>query len=319
MNIAIIDSNFESDAPEREVLEAANMRLIRHQCLTQEEMISAGKDAVAVLVQYASIDRHVMEAWNSCKLIVRYGIGYDNVDIRAAEELGIAVCNVPFYCLDEVADHTCALILAGLRKIVQFHESVIRGEWEVERLAKPMPRLAQLTLGLVGFGRIGAGVAERMRSFRFRIRIYDPYLDDRQSTHFGIEKAASLEQLLSAADVLSLHTPLTKETKRLINSETLSRMKPSAWIVNTSRGGLIDTEALAGALSSRRIGGAALDVFEEEPLPPDHPLRACANVIFTPHAAYYSDQSLKTLQRQAAEEIVRWAEGKPLLSQVNRS
>ncbi|MCQ6560700.1 C-terminal binding protein [Paenibacillus mendelii] len=318
MRIVITDSNFVSDEPERAVLSAAGLTVERFNCRTEEEMIEAGKGADAVLVQFAPVTRRVIEAWTSCRLIVRYGIGYDNVYIPAADGAGIAVCNVPSYCLDEVADHTCALLLSGLRKVVAFDRSVRSGEWNVEKVAKPMPRFADSVVGLIGFGRIGARVAERIRPFGFQILIYDPYMSADKAEQLGVHKAATLEELLSKADAISLHSPLTEDTKHLINATTLSQMKSGALLVNTSRGGLIDTEALATALNEGTIGGAAIDVFEQEPLQNDHPLRSCDNLILTPHAAYYSDSALITLQTQAAEEVVRLAQGLPLASQVNR-
>ncbi|QJD82110.1 C-terminal binding protein [Cohnella herbarum] len=318
MKIVITDSNFTSDQSEREVLAGAGLTLERFNAKTIEEMKEAGKDATAVLVQFSPAPREVLESWKSCKLIVRYGIGYDNVDVQAATELGITVCNVPSYCLDEVADHTASLLLSGLRKIVAFDASVRRGEWNVEKVAKPIRKFDESIIGLVGFGRIGARVAARMRPFGFEIMAYDPYLSEDKATELGVKKAASLRELLSVADAVSLHSPLTAETHHMINEQSLSWMKPNAWIVNTSRGGLINTVDLARALLARKLDGAALDVFEREPLEADHPLRQCANVILTPHAAYYSDASIDNLQRQAAEEIVRFAKGEPLQSPVNR-
>jgi D-3-phosphoglycerate dehydrogenase len=319
MKIVITDSNFVSDEPERAVLESAGLSLLsRYQCKTEDELIEAGREADAVLVQFAPVTRRVIEAWPACKLIVRYGIGYDNIDVRAAEDAGIAVCNVPSYCLDEVADHTCALLLAGLRKILAFDRSIRKGDWNVEKVARPMPRFSDSVLGLVGFGRIGARVAERMKPFGFQIMAYDPYLSEERAEQVGITKADTLELLLSRADAVCLHSPLTEETTHIINETSLKVMKPTAWLVNTSRGALIDTHALAIALRCGTIGGAAIDVFEQEPLPADHPLRECENVILTPHAAYYSDSALLALQTQAAEEIVRFARGLPLTSLVNK-
>jgi D-3-phosphoglycerate dehydrogenase len=317
MRIVITDSNFASDRPEREVLETAGLTLERYHCRTEQEMVEAGKGADALLVQFAPATRQVLEQWTSARLIVRYGIGYDNVDVQAADERGIAVCNVPSYCLDEVADHTATLILSGLRRIVPFHESVKRGEWDVESIARPMPPFAGTHVGLIGFGRIGAKVAARLKAFGFQLHCYDPYLTPEKAREYGVERMESAEALFAVSDVISLHLPLIPETRHLIRAETIGRMKPTAIIVNTARGGLIHTRDLAEALRGGWLGGAALDVFEEEPLPADHPLRGCPNTVLTPHAAYYSDQSLDTLQRQAAEEIVRWARGEALASPVN--
>ena len=316
-NAVITDSNYLNNDPERSVLESAGFRVVLHNCKTAEELKEAGREADAVLVQFAQITEDVMKAWERCQIIVRYGIGYDNVDIRAAEKLGIQVCNVPDYCMDEVADHTCALILASLRKLLPFHESIRRGEWSVEGIARPMKSFANTTIGVVGFGRIGRNVCRRLAPFGFRIMVYDPYLKPGMESAFGAVRMESLEDLLRESDVVSLHLPLMPETRHLIDEQALRLMKPHAVLVNTSRGGLVDTAALARALRGKALGFAALDVFEEEPLPPDHPLRSCDNVLFTPHAAFYSDESLLRLQRQAAEEIVRWFRGEPPASPVN--
>lgn len=318
MKVVITDSNFASDAPEREVLAGAGLVPERFSCRTEDEMKEAGKGADAVLVQFAPVTRDVIDAWTNCKLIVRYGIGYDNVDVAYAAQKGIQVCNVPAYCLDEVADHTCALILAGTRKIVAMHESVKRGEWQVEAVARPMPRSSDTTIGLIGFGRIGERVCARLTPFGFAFAVYDPYLSAEAAAAKGVRKADDWTAFLAEADVISMHVPLTAETKHMINEMSLRQMKKSALIVNTSRGALIDTHALARALADGVVGGAALDVFENEPLEADHPLRNCRNAILTPHAAYYSDSALVTLQRQAAEEVVRFARGEAPASPVNR-
>lgn len=317
MKVIITDSNFQSDLPERTALAEAGIEPVRFDCRTEDELISCGRDADAALVQFAPVTRRVLAAWTKCRLIVRYGIGTDNIDTAAAAERGIRVCNVPTYCLDEVADHTCAMLLASARKIVPLHESVRGGRWEVEPVAKPLPKLSDCVLGLVGFGRIGERVMHRLAPFGFRIRVYDPYLSDDTARAHRIVRTNALRELLAEADFVSLHLPLTDATRHLINLETLGWMKPTAVLVNTSRGALVDTAALAEALRAGRIGGAALDVFEREPLEADHPLRGCPNAILTPHAAYYSESALLALQTQAAEEVVRWAKGEPPRSPVN--
>ncbi|HZG58095.1 C-terminal binding protein [Paenibacillus sp.] len=314
--VIITDSAFSTDGPERKALEKHGCTLVRFQCATEEQLIEAGSGAKAALVQYARITRRVLEAWPDCEIIVRYGIGYDNVDIAAAAELGIQVCNVPSYCLDEVADHTSALLLAALRKIVPFHRGVKQGVWDVEKIARPMQAFGDTKIGLLGFGRIAVRVAERLLPYRFQIMTFDPYANRDTAERMGVRVVGDLETLLKEADAVSLHVPLTDETRHLMNERTISLMKPTALLVNTSRGALIDSLALANALKERRLGGAALDVVEHEPLPLNHPLASCENAIFTPHAAYYSERSIERLQYQAAEEIVRWKTGEPLLSPV---
>lgn len=318
LKIIITESNFASDQPEREVLAQVGLVPERYSCKTVEDMKEAGKDAEIALVQFAPVNREVIDAWKACRLIVRYGIGYDNVDVAYAAERGIQVCNVPAYCLDEVADHTCAMILSSSRKIVAMHESVKSGEWSVETVARPMPKSSETVVGLIGYGRIGERVSARLAPFGFQIVVYDPYLSDAAAQSKGVRKSADWEAFLAEADILSMHVPLTDETRHMINEQSLKHMKRTAVIVNTSRGALIDTRALAKAIDEGVIGGAALDVFEREPLEADHPLRSCRNVILTPHAAYFSDSALLALQRQTAEEAVRYARGEAPASPVNR-
>ncbi|HZG74806.1 MAG TPA: NAD(P)-dependent oxidoreductase, partial [Paenibacillus sp.] len=171
MKVIISDSTFSSDKPEREILQRRGCSLVRYQCETEDQLIEAGRGAHAALVQYANITRRVLESWTDCGIIVRYGIGTDNIDLRAAEEFGITVCNVPTYCLDEVADHTAALLLSGLRKVLPLHEAVRRGVWDVERIAKPLPAFTDTVVGLVGFGKIAVRVAERLVPFHLQLRM----------------------------------------------------------------------------------------------------------------------------------------------------
>lgn len=318
MKIIITDSNFQDYEPEREVLNPLGLKLQKYNCRTESDLKAAGHDADIALVQFAPVTREVLQSWKKCRLIVRYGIGFDNIDIQSAAELGIQVCNVPLYCLDEVADHTCALLLAATRKVVRFHEAVKRGFWDVESLAQPMPKFSDMTVGLVGYGRIGERVAKRLLAFQFNIGVYDPYLSSADIENAGLSIFSDLPSLFSASDVISLHVPLTNSTRHLLNSDSLKWCKPNAVIVNTSRGSLLDTQAVAHALLAGRLGGVALDVFEQEPLDENDLLLQCNNALLTPHAAYYSDTSLKTLQKQAAQEVARWIKGEALTSPVNK-
>ncbi len=318
--VVIADSNFRSDDPERETLRETGARIERHQCRTEEEVLAAAADADALLVQFAPITRKVIEGLQRCRIIVRYGIGTDNVDVAAASAAGIPVCNVPDYCLDEVADHTAAFVLALSRKLLPLHRSVENGLWQAEMHARPLPKPEQSIVGLVGMGRIGERVVRRLLPFGFRIRVYDPYLPASHPllSQANVMRFDGLEALWEQADIVSLHVPLTPQTRHIVDERSLGRMKPTAFLVNCSRGQLVDNEALARALSGNVIAGAALDVFEEEPLPSGHPLRRCQNLLMTPHAAYYSDEAFLALQRQAAEEVARGLRGEPLRSRVDR-
>jgi D-3-phosphoglycerate dehydrogenase len=318
MRIVIIDSNFQNNEPEHEIFQSAGLEVSYLSGTDEESLKAVGQTADAVLVQFAILSGDILSTWTRCKLIVRYGIGYDNVDVEAATAQGIQVCNVSGYCLDEVADHTAALILGVSRKLLPLHQAIERGEWSFESIVKPMPKLADTQVGIVGFGRIGERVLQRLRPFKFNVKVYDPYLTAEAAKEKQVEKVDDLRTILEQSDIIALHLPLLPTTHHLLNAETLGWMKPTACLVNTSRGALIDTVALANALKAHTIGFAALDVFEQEPLPEQHPLRECGNIWLTPHAAYYSDSSLLELQRSAAEEIVRWVRGEQLHSPVNR-
>jgi D-3-phosphoglycerate dehydrogenase len=300
--VVITDSDFPSTGPEeRELSGLATVR--RHHCTTEAEVLAAAGEADGVMVQYAPITARVLASLRRCRVIARYGVGLDMIDLSAARERGIPVCNVPDYCLEEVSDHAVALILAGVRKLVVLNDSVRSGVWDC-RVARPVPRLADCTVGLIGFGRIARRVARKLSGFGCPLLVHDPFVAQQIVGEHGAA-AVGLEELLERGDVVSLHTPLTPATRRMIDAAALLRMKPTALLVNTSRGGLIDEQALAEALKAGRIGGAALDVLEREPPTPDSPLRGLRNLILTPHAAFYSEQSMPTLQAETARAVAR--------------
>jgi D-3-phosphoglycerate dehydrogenase len=240
-----------------------------------------------------------MEAMKHCRGIVRYGIGLDNIDLEVADARGIPVRNVPDYCLDEVADHTLALILALQRQILTTDRRLRSGVWKITPPIA-LPPLRHSVLGLVGFGRIARLVARRARAFGMSVSAFDPLVEDEVFAHEGAERV-ELTELFISSDIVSLHCPLTAETKGIVNARTLAQMRPHALVVNTSRGALIETDALIAALRSGTIAGAGLDVFDPEPLPRDHPLCALETTIVTSHTAWYSSLSVSELQRKAAE------------------
>ena len=315
-HVAITDHGFKTTESERSILAEAGAELTVAQCKTADEVREAAMAADALLVQWAPINAAVIAALKNCQVIVRYGIGVDNVDLSAAKARGIAVCNVPDYCVDEVADHTVALATSLARQLPQIHARVNSGTWKIMP-DKPMPAFRDMIFATAGFGRIAQAVLNRARAFRFQLAAYDPYVPEETFQDAGVARL-SLDELFEKADILSLHSPLTPETKHLVNKATLGRMKSTAIVVNTARGGLIDTNALAEALHSEQIFGAGLDVYETEPLPADHLLRRCRNALLTSHVAWYSETSVPQLQRLAAEEIVRAFRGEPLRNQVNK-
>lgn len=313
--VAVTDYVFPSLEPERAVLEPLGVELRPGQCRSEEETIELTRGADAVLNCYAKMTARVIEKLNRCKIIARYGIGVDNVDLAAATRAGILVTNVPDYCVDEVSDHALALMLAMARQIVPAEGAVRAGRWDVVAHAG-IRRLRGQKLGLLGWGKIARAVGSKVQPLGMKVLAYDPYVEPELIIRHGAE-AVSLDTLLAEADVISIHVPLSQDTRNLIGPRELSRMKPAAFLINTSRGGIVDEQALATALKEGRLGGAALDVLSSEPPPPDHPIRQAPNIILTPHLAFYSRESVIELQTKAAEEVARALKGAPPRSPVN--
>jgi D-3-phosphoglycerate dehydrogenase len=313
--VIITDAEYESHDPEKDVLSKLNVELIKFQCRTEEEVIRYCKDADALLNQYAPITRKVIENLEKAKIIVRYGVGVDNIDIKAATEKGIFVANV-IYDISDVADHAFALILSLARKILLANKNVKNGKWDWKEL-QPIYRFNGSTLGIVGLGRIGSAIARRAKGFNMRILYYDTIRREDIEKELGIIYT-DLDNLLKESDFVTLHVPLTNETRHLINEERLKLMKKNAIIINTSRGPVIDEKALYKALKNKWIAGAGLDVLEKEPPLKDNPLFQLDNVIVTPHMAWYSIDSLTEIQRKAAEEVARVLSGQLPINLVNK-
>ncbi len=282
-------------ATERAAAEAAGAELI-----LGDEHNPTIRDAEVILTTWIRFPPEEIRKLERCRLIVRYGIGVDTIDLDAATECGIVVANAPNHCVAEVADHSAALILSALRCVPWLNEQVRAGNWRAaQRAEKRMPRLSSQTLGLIGLGKIGRQVLKRMAPFGFRIMGYDPYLSAEAIRALGVEPA-TFEQLLREADTVSLHVPLMPTTRHLINAEALALMKPTATLINTSRGGVVDEAALIQALQEDRLLGAALDVLQQEPPAADNPLLSFdpLRVILTPHAAASSDEVLGDLHAE---------------------
>ena len=300
---------------ERSVLAAIGAELVVAEGGEEEELRSLARGVDAILTCFKRVSRETLLAADRCRLVSRYGVGVDNIDVSTATELGILVTNVPDYCVDEVSDHALALLLSAARRVMVYDRSVRRGEWD-GKVGMPIPRLRGLTLGIIGLGRIGRAVARKASVFGLRIIAYDT--QPPAEVGAGVEVTfVDLETLLRESDFITLHAPLLPETTNLINAETLQKMKKSAWLVNTSRGGLVDTKALAQALQKGQIGGAALDVLPQEPPEANEPLRALPNVVLTPHVAFYSEGSLAELERRAAEHVVQVLQGERPIHLVN--
>ncbi|QYM78686.1 C-terminal binding protein [Horticoccus luteus] len=312
----VTDHGFPNLKHEQAALDSIGAELVVAQCKTADDVIAAARDADALLVQWAPINAAVIAALTRCKVIVRYGIGVDNVDLAAAKARGIPVCNVPDYGVHEVAEHAVSLALALARQLPQIDRRFRAGTWKITP-DKPMPSLRTSTFATAGFGRIARTAHGMMRAFGCKLIAYDPFVSTEAMAAEGVEKV-ELDQLFARADILSLHSPLTPETKHLVNARTLAQMKKTAIVVNTARGPLVDTVALAAALTDGTIGAAGLDVFEKEPLEADHPLRNAPNLLITSHLAWYSESSIPRLQQLAGEEVVRGLKGEPLKNVVNR-
>jgi D-3-phosphoglycerate dehydrogenase len=289
--------------------------IVALQVKTPDEFLTEAEDCDALLNTYAGpITAEAMARMPKCRIIARYGIGVDTIDLGAATEAGIIVTNNPTYCIAEVAEHSMALILASVRKVALFDRVVRDGRWELPP-GKPIFRLSGSTLGLVGFGNIAREVAVRGAAFGMRVLFADPFVEQGQFDAPG--EKVELDQLLAEADVVSLHPPLVDQTRGMMNDDAFKRMKPTALVVNCSRGPIVDTDALVRALDAGEIGGCALDTTDPEPLPDPHPLRGRENVIINPHAAWYSEQALIGLQSGAPGEVRRVLTGEWPVHVVN--
>jgi D-3-phosphoglycerate dehydrogenase / 2-oxoglutarate reductase len=308
--VVVVDANFPGVDRERTVAARYGAHFVEARCSSPEEVVEAARDADVLMVQFARVTSKVMDRLVPNAAIVRYGLGLDNIDLIAARQRGIRVAYVPDYATGEVADHTAALLLASLRKILPLDRSVREGLWDPVGVAQPIRPFADSTLGFVGFGRIGREVHARMRAFGFKAIVADPLVNDSDLRSLGA-MATDIDTVFRTSDAVTLHVPLTEETTHVVNAHRLSSMKSTAVIVNTARGGLIDSVALEHALVSGAISGAALDVFEDEPLPSSSRLRTLANVLLTPHVAWYSSGSSERVQSLAADELERALAGKP--------
>jgi D-3-phosphoglycerate dehydrogenase len=283
---------------------------------TEEEVIARARDAAALVVTYSPIGRKVMSALEDLKVVVRTGVGYDVIDIPAATELGVVAVNIPDIWVREVANHTMALLLAWNRKIITLDRNVHAGSWGAGVPGAWTGSLYGETLGIVGLGNIGSALARRLAAFEISVIAHDPYVDDARFKALGVERV-SLETLAERSDYVSVHTLLNAETRHLINEAFLRRMKPTAVLINTARGPVVDERALAQALTEKRLAGAALDVWEQEPVASDNPLLGMDNVIATPHAAFYSSSAVARVPRRCGEEVARALAGQRPLNVVN--
>jgi D-3-phosphoglycerate dehydrogenase len=314
--VAITDYTFPSLDIEQSILRAAGAQVRAGNDKQVAALKTLVADADAVITQFAPIDAEVINAMERARVIVRYGIGVDNVDLKAAQERGIPVCNIPDYCIDEVADHTLAFILSITRQVVPNTLHVRAGAWGMATPLDQLRTLRDQTVGIVGFGRIGREVAARLGPFKSRRLVFDAFLSADLVRATGCEPV-TLDELLEQSDIVTLHCPSTPQTKKMLNAESMGRMKPGSIVINLARGDLIDTPSLVAALQSGQISAVALDVCDPEPIPTDSPLRSLPNVIAASHIASASPKSVRTLRETAAGIAAMALRGEPLPNIVN--
>ncbi len=313
--VVVTDHVFDNLDLTRTSLLPLGIEVVEAPSTDEATLVELVRDAAAVIVCYAPVTKAVVQAAaaGGCKVIARTGIGLDNVDVEEATRLGIQVTHVPDYCLDEVADHTIALLLAAFRRLAEASRSVAEGAWTAP---KGVRRLSGRRLALVGVGAIGERVAGRARAFGFDVVGYDPFRTEWEGS--AARPAASVAEAVIEADAISLHAPLTEGTRHLVNDALLDTLRCRPVLVNTSRGALVDLDAVVRALDAGRLGAACLDVTDPEPPPPDHAIRTHSNALVTPHMGFYSIEAQHELQQRAAEEVARALTGEAPRSPVNR-
>ena len=306
-----IEDNLDWEAAE---LEEAGIEFeaLQLKFKSEDEVAAKAREADVLVVNMVKVTDSLLSKLPKCKLLIRHGIGYDNVDVPACTRHGVQFAYQPDYCKEDVAEHAISLIFACGRKVLwsrlTLDHASVTGQWDFSKLF-PIYRLDGKTLGIVGVGRIGSRVHRKLRSFGFRILGCDPYLSDQQRAELSGIQWVDHDTIFRESDFLSIHTPLNDETRCMVNDRTLGLMKPTAYLINTARGGMVDDEALARALRARKIGGAAIDVFTVEPPPTTHPLFGLENIILTPHIAWASEEAGWEIRRSILDDILSWSRG----------
>ena len=316
--VLVTDYAWPSLEIERAILSAAGAELVVEESGDPSELVRLAADADAILTNWRKVSDEALDAATRCLVVARYGVGVDNIPVARATDLGILVANVPDFCLEEVSDHALALLLACARRIVTFARATRAGSWDLLGLGRGLPRLRGQQLGIVGYGSIARALIPKAQGLGLEVTVYTPRLAPGHDTATGVETTNDLTHLLRTSDYVSLHAPATQETHGLIDEDALRSMKPTAYLINTSRGALIDENALRHALEQGWIAGAALDVMTEEPTAAGNPLIALDSVIATPHAAFYSETAIAELARKAADNVAVALAGGIPASTVNR-
>ena len=311
--VVITDCDHGSIREEKEEFDRMGAELILAQVREEEELIRVGKEADGLINQYALLTRRVFENLPKCKVVARYGVGVDSIDLRAATDLGIIIANVPDYCIDEVASHAVAMMLTLTRKTAFFDRKVKSSQWDF-RQGTPIHRIQGKTLGLIGCGKIGFEVAKRISAFGVKVMAFDPYI---QRTGEKIE-LTDLETVLRKSDFISIHCPLNDSTQHLIGEQEFKKMERKPLLINTSRGPIVNEKALIQALEEGHISGAGLDVLETEPPDSRNHMLKMENVLLSPHVGFYSEESISELKRRAAKNVSAVLRGRWPGSVVNR-
>jgi len=302
LRIVITECDHDSFVAEHEVTDPVGVELKLTQSRTADELVANAQGADAILVQYSQITAEVMDALPTLRAIGRYGVGVDSVDVAAATARGIAVCNVPDYGTEAVSDHAIGMALAVARGIPRLDRGVRAGSFDLAAV-RPLYQTGGRVFGIIGMGLIGTATARKATGLGYQVIGYDVEAESGAATFHGFA-SVGLDELLETSQVVSLHTPLTEETRGMIGSAELARMRSDAILVNTSRGGVVVTDALVEALETESISGAAIDVHESEPLPADHPLTTFDSVVLTPHLAWYTEESYGELKRRTVENVI---------------
>ncbi len=323
VNVVVTDYIEDDLDWEQQQMAAAGIDFVAHQLKFRPpaEVVEKLKDADVVVVNMVKMDADVIAQLPKLRLLIRHGIGYDNVDVPACTKAGVVFAYQPAYCMEDVAEHAIALIFACARKVPQsrrtLEASSAAGQWDFSKIF-PIYRMAEKTLGIVGLGRIGSRVYRKLASFGMKFLVCDPYLSNKRKRDYAELQFVDHETLFRNSDFVTLHTPLNDETRHLINATTLSWMKRTAYLVNTSRGPIVDADALAEALRRNQIGGAAIDVYDVEPPPPSHPLFGLDNCILTPHLGWASVESGLAIRQSIVDDILAYKAGRPPRDVVNK-
>ncbi|WP_067728911.1 C-terminal binding protein [Oceanobacillus damuensis] len=320
--VTIIDHEWEDTNIEEEIVASYTtseqpIELSILQSQDKSKIVNAAKNSDAIIIMYANIDREILKKAPNLKLVSRYGIGINMVDVDAATEANTIVANVNDYCVDEVSDHALASILSAARRLVPYNDMTRKGQWDFKQVAIPL-RSSKATVGLLGYGKIPRRLAEKLNVIGYQVYAYDPFVDGDTMKKDKVVKA-TVEEIMRNCDFVSVHVPLIDDTYHLVGVDELNMMKRNAYIINTARGPIIDEIALIEALKENKIAGAFLDVTEKEPLPSNHVLRTMDQVVLTPHAAWYSEDAFREIRQKAIMNVIEVAQGKLPTYHINKN